>query len=199
VLGTDERTGGGGGNVVTHSNLWKNFKAAEKAAAALGNEKPVWPLGGPIPEGVDLRVPIRRPLRVKGPPEGLEDHGVEPDRFHPMTSDDVLHGNRDLLDEAADLLKIDLQEKRKGRRYSLKEAKRRGGQNAPIVVETSGIDRLAWFVDGEQRGSQRVKADRDMVAIVFQPGDLTKPLCLEGYHEGREGAVAKRKIRLMPV
>jgi hypothetical protein len=207
VIGTDERTGGGGGNVVTHSNLWANFKATEAAAAALGNEVPSWPLGDQLPRGVDLRVAIRRPLRVEEPYDRetpgrklprrelaerkMEDVGVEPDCPHPVTRDDVLRGNRDLLASVARLL-----DERKGQRRKLKERERRRAQDAPIVVETSGFDRLEWSIEGGGRGSLRVDAGGDAVEIDCRSGDPGKLLCLEGYRGGDDVPVARRKIRL---
>ena len=52
-----------------------------------------------------MRVSVRRTLRV-GKLDGapLEDLGVRRDEPHYMTRDDVLHGNRHLIEHAASLL-----------------------------------------------------------------------------------------------
>lgn len=90
VLGTDANTGAGGANVMDHEDLRQD-----------------WP-DGPLerlPTGVQLRVAIRRTLRVDdhaGQP--LEDLGVVPDEVHEMTHDDLLHGNRDLMARAGEIL-----------------------------------------------------------------------------------------------
>jgi len=93
ILGTSGNTGAGGANVWPYSFL--------RALAALTDMSPV----PALPAGVDMRVAIRRSLRV-GPSSGatLEDLGVIPDRLHRMTRRDLLEGNADLLVAAAKLL-----------------------------------------------------------------------------------------------
>lgn len=94
ILGVDGNTGAGGANVWTLGLIRHFFTQA-------GLPSPLEPL----PQGADMRVAIRRTLRV-GPEAGteLEDLGVTPDERHQMTRADLLEGNVDLLRHAARLL-----------------------------------------------------------------------------------------------
>jgi cytosine/adenosine deaminase-related metal-dependent hydrolase len=94
VLGVGANTGAGGANVWSHQLLRTLLDGTP-----LGNSY------SPLPGGADLRVAVRRTLRV-GPSAGdvLEDLGVEPSPIYRMTEDDLLHGNRDLIAAAAALL-----------------------------------------------------------------------------------------------
>jgi YD repeat-containing protein len=93
VLGTAERTGGGGANAWTYGAL-----------------RDV--LGGRDPErderlsGTSFTVAVRRTERV-GSMSGvlLEDVGVRADEVHPMTRGDVLHRNVDLVSRALEYLR----------------------------------------------------------------------------------------------
>ncbi len=97
ILGVDDNTGAGGANVWTHGLL-----------AALLNEPPPPDETSPyvaLPNGANLRVAIRRTLRVgklAGTP--VEDLGVKPQETHQMTRADLLEGNVDLLNKAGELL-----------------------------------------------------------------------------------------------
>ena len=96
VLGVDDNTGAGGANVWTHA-LLKQL-----------SELPTPDANSPyktLPQQANMRVSIRRTLRVgaqSGTP--LEDLGVVPNVRHRMTRDDLLAGNKDLLDRAGALL-----------------------------------------------------------------------------------------------
>jgi hypothetical protein len=94
VLGVGANTGAGGANVWSHQLL-----------RTLLDGTPLGNTYAPLPGGADLRVAVRRTLRV-GPSAGdvLEDLGVEPSPIYRMTKDDLLHGNRDLIATAAALL-----------------------------------------------------------------------------------------------
>ena len=90
VLGIDERTGAGGANVVTHKELTRDWTAGPLA---------------PLPAGADIRVSLRRTLRVGARAgEPVEDIGVVRDHAHAMTKDDLLNGNVDLLNRSGELL-----------------------------------------------------------------------------------------------
>jgi len=96
VLGTAANTGAGGANVWTHGLLKQLLEQPAPVA-----DSPFEPLPG----GADMRVAIRRTLRVgalAGTP--VEDLGVEPDVRHDLTRADILDDNRDLLDRAGQLL-----------------------------------------------------------------------------------------------
>jgi hypothetical protein len=90
VIGVDGNTGAGGANVVEHVDLAEDW------------------VGGPLlplPGEARMTVSLRRTLRVgERAGEPVEDLGVRPDFIHPMTENDLLHGNRDLLDAAGALL-----------------------------------------------------------------------------------------------
>jgi len=92
ILGTDESTGGGGANVRRYSDLRKYFKRTR-------------PFEIKLPKGGELRVAIRRAIRV-GQQAGneVEDFGVTPNHFYQMTRNDLLQGNVDLINHAAKLL-----------------------------------------------------------------------------------------------
>ncbi|MHA7776108.1 S41 family peptidase [Roseibium sp. M-1] len=91
VIGVDGNTGAGGANVWTHSLLRR----------LTGRNGPYESL----PNGANMRVAIRRTLRVKdrsGTP--VEDLGVQPDILYKMTRNDLLNGNEDLVRFAVDVL-----------------------------------------------------------------------------------------------
>ena len=92
ILGVHESTGGGGANVRTYSELREYFGRAR-------------PFAKPLPKDTELRVAIRRSIRV-GPQAGndVEDFGVTPDFRYDLTRRDLLHQNADLIDYAAKLL-----------------------------------------------------------------------------------------------
>jgi hypothetical protein len=93
VLGTSDNTGAGGANVWTHEDLMNAVRGA-----------PNWPFK-PLPKGADLRVAVRRSIRV-GPQAGrpLEELGITPDHRHHMTRRDLLQANDDLIGMAARIL-----------------------------------------------------------------------------------------------
>lgn len=90
VLGVDETTGAGGANVLAHSDLVSDW-----------TDGPLKPL----PQGAGMRVSLRRTLRVGDRAgEPVEDLGVERNRAHDMTKNDLLNGNVDLIERAGELL-----------------------------------------------------------------------------------------------
>ncbi len=92
ILGVDNNTGAGGANVFTHDLL---------QTVLAGPDSPIEAL----PNGANMRVAIRRTTRV-GDNAGLplEDLGVFPDATHQLTRDDLMNGNPDLINEAAQIL-----------------------------------------------------------------------------------------------
>jgi hypothetical protein len=79
--------------VRTHQEIRDYFKQAPRSPFKL------------LPKNAGLRVAFRRAMRV-GAQFGneIEDFGVTPDFYHPMTRDDLLKNNVDLIDYAASLL-----------------------------------------------------------------------------------------------
>lgn len=99
ILGTAATTGAGGANVWTHSDLCK-------LVAKLPTDHPLRAGFQPLPEGIEMRVAIRRSLRV-GENAGIpvEDLGVVPDEVHNLTRRDLLESNVDLLEMAGLMLR----------------------------------------------------------------------------------------------
>ncbi|HEY0385570.1 MAG TPA: S41 family peptidase, partial [Pyrinomonadaceae bacterium] len=92
ILGTSGNTGAGGANVWTHGFLSQLLPGQNSPFA-------------PLPKGASFRVAIRRTTRVGARASvPVEDLGVLPDDIHPMTRDDVLEGNVDLINHAARML-----------------------------------------------------------------------------------------------
>lgn len=141
VLGVDDNTGAGGANVWTHGLL----KALRDVPADPGSPYV------PLPKQADMRVSIRRTLRVgalAGTP--VEDLGVRPDVRHELTRRDVLEGNADLLDAAGALLSG-----RPLRRLDLRATMQADG-TLDLQLTSAGIDRVDVYVDGRPRGSSDV-------------------------------------------
>jgi len=141
VLGVDDNTGAGGANVWTHGLL----KALRDVPA--DPETPYRPL----PKQADMRVSIRRTLRVgklAGTP--VEDLGVRPDVRHEMTRRDVLEGNVDLLEAAGSLLAGQPR-----RRLDLTAFTSRGN-DLVLEMTLAGLDRVDVYVDGRPRMSTDV-------------------------------------------
>lgn len=198
VLGTDGRTGAGGANVITRSGLRGRYEATKRAHEIVGIEPPVWPLREePLPLNADLRIALRRTLRVgKRSGAELEDLGVVPDKHHFMTRDDVLHGNPDLIARAAGLLSqsrsCDLRE------VSVTVDGASGNRVIKAVIQTRGIEWLDVLVDGWASGSRRVADGCNRVEAAQRPGGKARFLALRGYRTEAEQPklVASRRISL---
>jgi len=97
IVGTGLNTGAGGANVWSHA-LLSQLMIPDQSAETHSPYKP-------LPHGADIRVAIRRMIRV-GENEGdiIEDLGIIPDTLHQMTRDDVLQGNKDLILTAINLI-----------------------------------------------------------------------------------------------
>jgi hypothetical protein len=140
ILGVDDNTGAGGANVWTHGLL-----------ATLLNEPPPADPTSPyvaLPNGANLRVAIRRTLRVgelSGTP--VEDVGVRPDAIHRMTRADLLSGNADLL-EAAGALLAGMPRRRLSVTTSM------AGTTLTVGLEVEGIDRVDLYLDDRPISSE---------------------------------------------
>ncbi|HEY7488647.1 MAG TPA: S41 family peptidase [Streptosporangiaceae bacterium] len=133
VLGVDGNTGAGGGNI------WQ-MKELLGALPATGDSP-----YRPLPGNADLSIVIRRVLRV-GPHAGtpLEDYGVVPDERHPITRNDIMNDDADLMAAAAVLLA-----KSEPRRFDVTLSEASGELTATFGV--LGIDRADVIVDGRPR------------------------------------------------
>ena len=140
ILGVDNNTGAGGANVWTHGLLTQLLQ--------LPTPDPSSPYVA-LPNGANMRVSIRRTLRVGERSAGtpVEDLGVMPDELHRMTLRDVLEGNADLLDRAGVILA-----QGQARRLDV-FADLDDDDALQIEVETAGIDRVDAYVDDRPRAS----------------------------------------------
>ncbi len=94
IIGLHENTGAGGANVWSH-RLLRYLTAQSASASGLA----------PLAAGADLRVAVRRTLRVgANAGEIVEDFGIEPDHRYTMTRADLLYKNRDLIQMATEIL-----------------------------------------------------------------------------------------------
>ncbi len=169
VLGVDDNTGAGGANVWTHG-LLKTLLEIPTAA----DDSPYKPL----PKKADMRVAIRRTLRVgalSGTP--VEDLGVVPNERHRITKRDLLEGNMDLLDRAGELLAA-LPKRRLAATVTLA-----ADGTLTVDIDTAGVDRADVYVDGRPRASEEVVGTGTLtVTVPGVPGATT--VRIEGYLAG---------------
>lgn len=177
VLGVDLNTGAGGANVWTHDLL--SFLLDPQGP---GQTTPYRPL----PQGLRMRVAIRRNLRVgamAGTP--LEDLGVMPDEHHPPTRNDLLNGNADLFDRAGALLAG------QAVRQLRAEVTNRAAAEVSLRITARGLTRLDVYADDRPVGSLDVSdGTTDIAVAAANPGELL----LEGF-AGPE-LVAIRRLTL---
>jgi hypothetical protein len=151
VVGVDDNTGAGGANVWTHE-LLRQLMRVPNVDAESPYER--------LPQGVGMRVSIRRTLRVgerSGTP--LEDLGVRPDKRIDLTRDDLVHSNRDLLDGVASILQA-----RPLRRLEANVAGTADGLTT-IDLDTDEIGRIDVYIDGRPFGSFNVRRGPNQVAV----------------------------------
>jgi hypothetical protein len=178
ILGVDDNTGAGGANVWTHGLL-----------AALLNEPPPPDPTSPyeaLPNGANLRVAIRRTLRVgelSGTP--VEDVGVRPHETHKMTRADLLDGNVDLLNKAGSLLAA-----MPHRRLDVSTSF--SGTTLTVTLDVDGIDRVDIYLDDRPISSEDL-ADAPLSIDILEvaPGQLLRA---DGYQDG--ALVASRRKRV---
>ncbi|MDX6259415.1 MAG: hypothetical protein QOH84_1103 [Kribbellaceae bacterium] len=161
ILGVDDNTGAGGANVWTHGLL-----------ASLLNEPPPPDSTSPyeaLPNGANLRVAIRRTLRVgdlSGTP--VEDLGVRPDSTHQMTRRDLLEGNIDLLDAAGALLAA-----MPNRRLDV--TTKLTGTTLTVTLDADGLDRVDLYLDDRPISSEDLAGASITIDIVdVTPGQLLR-------------------------
>ena len=137
-----------------------------------------------LPRFADFRVSSRRMLRV-GDEAGmpLEDFGVEPDRRHYMTSNDILNGNEDLYNHAGKILA--------GQTHYKLEVKVDPAK-CRLKLKTAEIDRIDWFIDGRASGSKDIKSNK---ATIRLPKSAEKrQVSITAYSQGRKVAVSKQYV-----
>ena len=130
ILGTTGHTGAGGANVWDHRLLEQSLPAQ------------ISPFK-PIPGGASFRVAIRRSTRVgERSGEPLEDLGVVPDEVYPMSRDDLLNHNVDLIKRASAILAG------KPRQRLRVTSQRRADGSIDMTVVTSNIQRVDVLFGG---------------------------------------------------
>ena len=165
ILGVDGNTGAGGANVWTHG-LLKNI-------LELPEDDPATPYKT-LPKGANMRVAIRRTLRTgraSGTP--LEDLGVEPDERHPLTRNDVLNGNVDLLARAGELL---AGLPKRGLSVHIAAGP---GDDLLVKIEGTNVDRADVYVDSRPRAS--VDVDGGPVSVTVAGTSGTSVVRVEGF------------------
>lgn len=169
ILGVDENTGAGGANVWTHGLL--------STLMQIPTPDPDSPYR-PLPQGANMRVSIRRTLRVgnlSGTP--VEDLGIRPDHRHLLTRNDLLADNVDLMERAAQLLA-----EQPVHRLDVTVSPGSDG-NLAVQLTGTGVDRADLSVDGRPRASVDLGADPQTVTL---PGLSTgQRLHAEGYAAGQ--------------
>lgn len=176
VLGVDDNTGAGGANVWTHGLL--------SALMEVPQVDPKSPYE-PLPNGANMRVSIRRTLRVgelSGTP--VEDLGVEPDAVHRLTRDDLLSGNVDLLDAAGELL-AGMPVRRLGASLTL------SGSTLTIELDVAELDVVDVYVDDRPRCSHTLAGGSGTVTV--EDVGAGQRLRLEGF-AGGELVAARRMV-----
>ena len=174
ILGTQGNTGAGGANVWTHE-LLRRFLPGPGSSIR------------PLPKGSAMRVAIRRTTRV-GPRSGepLEDLGVkpDPDKIHPMTRNDLLNANEDLIARAASLLTDSPV------RVLLVEVDQTTDREVSVSTTTENISRLDAYIDGRPRLTLDVENRQTTFDLQLDsPGPHI--LELRGF-EGKELVAARR-------
>jgi hypothetical protein len=178
ILGVDENTGAGGANVWTHGLL-----------AALLQQPPPADATSPykaLPNGANLRVSIRRTLRVgelSGTP--VEDLGVKPDKVHKMTRDDLLAGNKDLLDAAGKLLK-----RMPVRRLAVTTSL--AGGTTTVRIDAGGIDRVDLYVDDRPVITEDIGPNP--LSVEIENAAAGQMLRVDGFRQDEK--VASRRVKL---
>jgi hypothetical protein len=144
-----------------------------------------------LPGGSDLRVAIRRMLRV-GANAGnvLEDLGIVPDYVHRLTRDDVLHGNVDLLAEAARILSS---QKTHSMRATIES---REGSHL-LRVETRNLEWINILIEGRPRRSFEVKDGEisiPLADITRDPINQGSRIDIQGFQGDRLVAATRKTL-----
>ena len=176
ILGVDDNTGAGGANVWEHDLLSKLLQFPAPADETSPYR--------PLPNGANMRVAIRRTLRVgelSGTP--VEDLGVRPDEIHRLTRADVLEGNVDLLERAGELLaSMPVQR--------LQVDATLTGSALSVTVDVEGIDRVDVELDGRPCGSHDIGGAP--LTVEVEGATAGQRLKVDGYCDGV--LVASRRV-----
>lgn len=156
ILGVDSTTGAGGANVWTHKML-QAFMPSQYE---------------PLPKHAGMRVSMRRTLRV-GPRAGtpVEDLGVRTPLTHPLTRNDILNKNVDLINRAGELLAA----------LPVRAMKLEMNGNAVKVV-TSRMDRLDVYL--EERPSFTFDVENGETTFELHGAQAAQTLEIRGFEKG---------------
>ena len=182
TLGVGGNTGAGGANVWSHGLLRQLMVPDQTSDLA----SPYLPL----PRGADLRVAIRRTVRV-GNKAGdvVEDVGITPDRVYRMSRRDVSESNQDLIAEAVGLLKG------KNPHTTQISVERRRSAGPIVKIRTRNVTRVDATVGGRQveslyprRGLTRI----DLQEVLDEVSSDGVEIEIRGYEE--EELVVRRRL-----
>lgn len=174
ILGTDENTGAGGANVWTHSLLQELLSGTRYELK-------------PLPSSSDMRVAIRRNVRVGEHAETpIEDLGITPDINYKMTRRDLLEKNTDLIKKASEILA-----NMPVRQLDVVLT----GQDNPLEIKLTslGISRVDIYVDNRPVLSQNVTDGINKLSIEESANSAQK---LEIIGLMKNEVVASRKVFL---
>ena len=165
ILGTDGNTGAGGANVIGHDVL-RNLLP--------GDDSPIQDL----PNGVSFRVAIRRTTRVGARATvPVEDLGIKPDAIHPITMNDLINGNADLIEEAASIL-ADM-----GPASSLTaDARSAADGSVRITAKTQNVTRIDLFLNNRPHQSLDVNSGTTTFNLPKPADDVTE-FILHGFRD----------------
>jgi hypothetical protein len=175
IIGVDANTGAGGANV------W-DYERLRKASGGTGFED--------LPDGTDMRIAIRRTLRVRGS-DGIpvEEFGIDikdEDR-HKTTRADVLEGDVDLFAKAAYYL---THHSRPPYRLDV-VAEATEGRGKRLTITTDRLTRLDAYLKGRPLcASIDLEPGHGVVTTVDFEGDETTALQIFGYDD-RGGPVTE--------
>lgn len=176
ILGIDDCTGAGGANVWTHS-LLSDLMRVDNGPSPYQ----------PLPQGSNMRVSIRRTLRVgdkAGSP--VEDFGVRPDLRHAMTLRDVLEDNVDLIAAAGKIL-AGMPVRRLDLRTDLLTT------TGKLGLHVAGLDRVDVYLDGRPVATADIADDGEKTVDV--PGASARQLLeVRGFNAGQLVAARKTAI-----
>ncbi len=180
ILGTSGNTGAGGANVWPYETI----------KFALGKQEKY--TFGPLPKGADMRVAVRRSVRV-GQQTGrpLEEFGIVPNRRHYMTRNDLLNRNTDIIKKAAKVL---MEKPSYGLLVTLRQNQ---DQSQTIEVSIKNISRLDVYINDRPMKSLDVTDGRMRVGTIRWGATRSKTtLLLNGYDRSNKlVAMCKRHVK----
>lgn len=175
VIGVHNNTGAGGANVWTH-DLLQQF---------LPGSVPGSPYR-PLPKQAAMRVSVRRTMRVgenAGTP--VEDLGVKPDHLRPLSRNDILNGNEDLLEFAGSILAG------MPMRALQVSAPQVSGGTLTLTLTTEGLSGCDVFADGRAQGSVEIEDGETVLTVEVGSASEIELRCFDG-----DVVAARRRLQL---